>query len=244
MKRSVHIRVGQAGVQFANRQPSVAIIVDVLRSSTTLALLFQKGIACALVFSEVADLLSQKGRFPDCLLIGERGGLKVPGFDFNNSPTEVDEAENLSGKIVLFTSTTGARLLNLCHCPAVLVGCPANGSAVAATARGLADQWQCPIVLVAAGVWGRGEEWALEDIASAWHLSDLIKPDQVMGPDRPDGDLVEIFHRSLHGQVLLQLGLSHDLHWCARKDVVSAVPAVSGRGDGFVEVKDWSRPVG
>lgn len=44
------------------------------------------------------------------MLIGERYGIRIRGFDYNNSPYEVANA-NLNGKTVIFTSTNGTKVL-------------------------------------------------------------------------------------------------------------------------------------
>ncbi|MCS7224392.1 MAG: 2-phosphosulfolactate phosphatase [Armatimonadetes bacterium] len=237
--RQVTIGIGERATALAVHQQAVTIVIDALRASSTLSLLFHKGAFEVLAFPELKDLFEEKERHPQCLLVGERGALKVPGFDYSNSPTEIERAsdEDIKGKRVLFTSTTGVRrLLAVSSCPAVLVGCPANASSVCHLAVMRAKELKKPLVIVACGVWGKGAEWALEDVAAAWFLADRIGADHVIGPDRPQGDLLTLFLSSPHGQTLRQLGLEEDILWCAQVDTIGVVPEVIGATPTYVRL--------
>lgn len=235
----VHIGVGEQGSELANELKAIAIIVDALRASATLATLFERGVREVWVVSEVEQAWELKRQMPDALLVGERNSLKVEGFDFSNSPTEILQAQGLEGRRAIFTSTTGAKRILACkNATAILVGTTVNASAVAKSAETLAEQNRCPIVIVASGVYGRGEEWASEDIAAAWTIAERISGQIVRAPlqlPSPSSsvtptslsDLERVFAESLHGQELIALGLQTDVNWCAQVDKVSSVPKVT-----------------
>lgn len=64
---------------------AICIFVDVRRASLTIIALFERG--AGIVFP--GGSVRQAQRLADeygYLLVGERHGLKVPGFDFGNSP--------------------------------------------------------------------------------------------------------------------------------------------------------------
>ncbi len=239
----VHISTGERGCELAKELKAIAIIVDALRASATLATLFERGVCEVWVVSEVEQAWELKRQMPDALLIGERNSLKVEGFDFSNSPTEILQAQGLEGRRAIFTSTTGAKRILACkNATAVLVGTTVNASAVAKSAETLAERNRCPIVIVASGVYGRGEEWASEDIAAAWTIAERISGQIVQAPlqlSRPSSpvtrplpsDLERAFAESLHGQELIALGLQGDVNWCAQLDKVSSVPKVTGFRD-------------
>jgi phosphosulfolactate phosphohydrolase-like enzyme len=109
---------------------------------------------------------------------------------------------------------------------------------VAKSAKTLAERNRHPIVIVASGVYGRGEEWASEDIAAAWTIAERISGQIVQAPSppfRPSSNaprlspsaLERVFTESLHGQELIALGLQADVNWCAQVDKVSSVPKVT-----------------
>jgi len=225
----VYIAVGEKGCQLANDLRAVAIVVDALRASATLASLFERGVTEVWVVAEVEQAWQLKREMPDALLVGERNSVKVEGFDLSNSPTEIWRAEGVAGKKAIFTSTTGAKRILACQgASAILVGSTVNASSVAKVARELAQRGNCPVVIIASGVYGHGDEWALEDVAAAWEIADKIGLTVAEAPNRPEGRLDEVFLSSLHGRELLDLGLEGDVLWCSQVDAVSAVPKVFG----------------
>jgi 2-phosphosulfolactate phosphatase len=113
------------------RPTDVAIVIDVIRATTTLAVLFDGGCARVLVAGDIpsarAYAVSHPGMY---LLAGEVGGLRPPGFDFGNSPVELAVAD-LSGRDLIFSTTNGTRALHACaHAGAVLAGSLRNAQAV------------------------------------------------------------------------------------------------------------------
>ncbi len=237
-----YIEIGDQGCQQANDMGAVTIIVDALRASATLAALMHRGVEEVWVVGEVEEAWRLKAQVPDALLVGERNSVKLPGFDFSNSPADVWSSKPLVGRKAIFTSTTGAKRLLACRqAAAVLVGSSVNATAVAQAARLLAQKFQRPVVIVASGVYGQQEpEWAEEDIAAAWVIADRLGLPIAAAPERPSGDLIGVFSKSLHGQELLALGLEEDVHWCAQVDVVSAVPWVVAFHSSAAQLHRWN----
>lgn len=232
----VHIAVGERGCELANELRAIAIIVDALRASATLATLFEQGVSEVWVVAEVEKAWRLKTEMADALIVGERNSLKIEGFDFSNSPTEILQAQNLKGQRAIFTSTTGAKRILACQqATAVLIGTTVNASAVANAAKSLAEKVHRPIVIVASGVYGREEEWALEDIAAAWEIANKVGCQVTSAPLRPCGNLEQVFSSSPHGRELISLGLITDVNWCAQVNKVSTVPKVSAF-QGFAAV--------
>ncbi|WP_166824684.1 2-phosphosulfolactate phosphatase [Thalassoroseus pseudoceratinae] len=91
----------------------VAIMVDLLRASTTMTTALAAGaetiVPCESVdhAREVAAKLSSETAV---ILGGERKGVKIEGFDFGNSPSDYT-AKNVSGKTIVFTTTNGTKAL-------------------------------------------------------------------------------------------------------------------------------------
>lgn len=109
----------------------VAVVVDVLRASTTMIAALVAGCTAIRPCAEVeeARALAQQleGRV---LLGGERGGVRIAGFDLGNSPGEYT-AEVCHNATLLLTTTNGTRaLLRAAEADRVLVGAFVNFSAV------------------------------------------------------------------------------------------------------------------
>ena len=228
----VHLRSGEEGCGWAREQKAVAVVVDALRASATITCLLQQGAADVLVVKEVDEAYAYREAHPDTLLVGERGGLKVDGFDFGNSPTEIQRAD-VRGKRVVFTSTTGAqRLVDSLGASAITVGTTINATAVARQVRAMAQAENVPIVIIPAGLATdpsliADEDW-LGATVLAVHLGLPIHQDSAQSFQRYQGliqsaGLLQGFLQSSHGQKLVGLGFTDDIHLCAQVDVISDI---------------------
>src|SRR5262245_43814035 len=69
-----------------------AVIVDVLRATTTLTVALQHGAARVVAAATPDEARRLSDRVPGSLLCGERDGRKIEGFDLGNSPFEYPAA--------------------------------------------------------------------------------------------------------------------------------------------------------
>ena len=84
----------------------IAVVIDVLRATTTIAWALKNGADSIQVFADL-DLLKESAMKwdPDKrLMLAERGGKKIKGFDLGNSPLSVTKQIVYSKR--LFMSTT------------------------------------------------------------------------------------------------------------------------------------------
>ncbi|HEX6780087.1 MAG TPA: 2-phosphosulfolactate phosphatase, partial [Ktedonobacterales bacterium] len=103
----------------------------VVRATTTLSVMFDRGCARVLVAGDIPEARALvAGAAEPLLLAGEAGGLRPPGFDFGNSPVELAAAQ-LAGREVVFCTTNGTRALRACAgARAILAGSLRNADAV------------------------------------------------------------------------------------------------------------------
>jgi 2-phosphosulfolactate phosphatase len=87
-----------------------AVVVDVLRATTTLTVALAHGAGRVRDAITLDEALAMKSVEPDALLCGEREGLKIPGFDLGNSPFEY-EPSLVRGRTLIFASTNGSLAL-------------------------------------------------------------------------------------------------------------------------------------
>ena len=92
----------------ARRAAGTVVIIDVYRAFTTAAVALQRGAARILLVNtpESAFKLRREGRGDLCL--GEVSGIKVPGYDFGNSPLELSQA-NVHGKTLIQSTSAGTK---------------------------------------------------------------------------------------------------------------------------------------
>lgn len=116
-ERVVRIDVALAPSELASMRlelnAAVAIVVDVIRATTTLAVLFDRGCRRVLLAPDIEAARAAKRTRPDALLAGEVGGATPPGFDLGNSPSEIS-LRDLRGREVIFATTNGTRALRAC----------------------------------------------------------------------------------------------------------------------------------
>lgn len=84
------------------------IVVDVLRAFSVSYFIHANNPDKYLVVDSVDHAFLLRRRIPDTILIGERNGIKIDGFDYGNSPTEV-LGKNFAGQTVVHTTTAGTK---------------------------------------------------------------------------------------------------------------------------------------
>lgn len=89
----------------ARKATGTAVIIDVFRAFTTAAHVMANGAECIIPVMSLEEAFEFKRLHPDWLLMGERGGRRVEGFDHGNSPHEASETSFLRRTVV---QTTGA----------------------------------------------------------------------------------------------------------------------------------------
>jgi 2-phosphosulfolactate phosphatase len=88
----------------AGQARGAVVIIDVLRAFTTAAYAFEAGARRIWLVESVEEALAVTAARPGTLAMGEDRGLRVPGFDFSNSPAEVAAAGVRGRDIVQRTS--------------------------------------------------------------------------------------------------------------------------------------------
>ncbi len=109
------------------------VVIDVLRATTTIIHAVAAGVREVIPCLEIEEARRVAAGFTagTALLGGERGGVKIEGFDLGNSPEEYHHT-TVGGKTVVLTTTNGTRAMMLCRqAKRVLVGAFVNASAIA-----------------------------------------------------------------------------------------------------------------
>jgi 2-phosphosulfolactate phosphatase len=86
----------------------LTIVVDVFRAFSTAYYIAYNNPRRYILTDSIDFAWRYKRDHQDVLLIGERGGIKIEGFDYGNSPTEVI-GRDFSGKQVVHTTTAGTQ---------------------------------------------------------------------------------------------------------------------------------------
>jgi 2-phosphosulfolactate phosphatase len=210
------------------------IVVDVLRATSTIAQALTAGYRRVLCCAEVEEARALRGELGDGVLAGERRCLRIPGFDFGNSPSEFAEA---NGETLILTTTNGTRALVTAasRCERIFAASLLNLGAVVAEAREHGDD----VAIFCAGVKG---EFAMDDAFVAGRLVSLLGGG---GTDAAAAALriadsfesaEEGLRASQSARNLVNAGLEADITWCARESALHAVPRFVGMHGAAAEL--------
>lgn len=92
----------------AERARGLAVVIDVLRAFSTACFVAAGGAERIIPLADLEEARDLKRRHPAYILMGERDGKIQPGFDFGNSPQDV-EGVDFSGAVVVQTTSAGTR---------------------------------------------------------------------------------------------------------------------------------------
>ncbi len=220
----------------ANQLPDCAIVVDVLRATTTIATALNAGAEAVQVFSDIDQLMEVSEKWPadKRIRVGERGGATVEGFDLGNSPLSCTP-EVVKGKRLFMTTTNGTRSLERVQNAATVL------TAAFINRRAVVDYL---VKTSPETVWVIGSGWegsfSLEDTACAgavaynlanelgYPLDDFAGNDEVFAAMalylQWQNQLFELLNHASHGQRLLRLGVYEDLKYCAQTDILDVLP--------------------
>lgn len=245
----IHVHMLPDLIDVSLTPDDTAVVIDILRASTSMATALQNGCAGIRACGTPAEAFAWKAKAPagKTLLGGERGGIRIEGFDLGNSPAEYG-AEVVQGAEVVFTTTNGTRaLLRSVEAGNVVVGCFLNRSAVISRLQ----EHEGHIHLVCAGTDGAITG---EDVLFAGSLVAALQPRSTRRNDSAEialrcwndvvhsgnnlvddsntgntlSDRIEAYFRTTHGgRNLLDLGFDEDLKRCSRLDTLSAVPTLN-----------------
>ena len=172
----VHVALGPAEFIAAPLDGRAALVIDVLRATTSVVAACVAGCRSVIPVPDEAAARRVAGRFPpgECVLAGERGGEPIPGFDLGNSPLEFT-AERVAGRVIVLTTTNGTNTM--------LAAAPAAAGAVAAlTNAGAAARWALDLgtdlTLLCSGERGG---FCLEDAVCAGFVVDALASDGASG---------------------------------------------------------------
>lgn len=215
-----------------------AVVIDVLRATTTIAWALHNGAEAVQAFSDLDELRAQAQQWPEGarLLVGERGGKKLDGFDLGNSPVAAT-ADVVAGKRLFMSTTNGTRSLHKVRdLPRVVTAALPNRRAVADR---LLEERPERIWIVGSGWEGA---YSLEDSLAAGALAvALIEQGASVANDEMQAAVVlwerwksdpeACLRLATHGQRLIRIG-NHDADFrcCAGLDQLAVVPTQVERG--------------
>jgi 2-phosphosulfolactate phosphatase len=197
----------------------VAIVVDVMRATSTIAQALASGYRRVLCCGEIDDARGLGEQLGDNAVVGgEREAVQIAGFDLGASPRDYLEPR---AETAILTTTNGTRttLAAAANAEHVLLGSLLNLDAVAAAAREPGED----ITVVCAGYQGA---FAIDDAYCAGRIVSLL------AGERTDAAVASAAiarayptaWEGVNARTYGPPGLEDDLRWCTQENTLSVVP--------------------
>jgi 2-phosphosulfolactate phosphatase len=204
---------------------SSAVVIDVIRATSTIVTALANGATGVQPVAEVADAFALKAQNPGALLAGERGGAPLPGFDLGNSPEDFTR-KRVKRKRIILTTTNGTQALAACAgARTVIAAALLNLDAVAERLRKIGPPW----IILCAGCNGH---FGVDDAIVAGALAEALEQDHAFVHlyRSVRKNLSEALLGSDAGRELAKIGMQKDIPYCAGVSRLAVVPTLCEDG--------------
>jgi 2-phosphosulfolactate phosphatase len=216
------VRAVRIDVAFTPAEASpahVAVVVDVMRATSTIAQALASGYERVLCCREIDEALALREELGDDAVVGgERNAILVAGFDLGASPRDYLEPR---APTAVMTTTNGTRTILAAAASSdhVFLGSLLNLDAVAAAAAAPGED----VTVVCAGYQGA---FAVDDAYCAGRIVELLEGDRSDAAVAA-GAVARAFPNAWEGinaRTYGPPGLEDDLRWCTRENTLDVVP--------------------
>ena len=238
---TINLTYYHAASDVSEKNSQVAVVIDVLRATTTISWALTNGADSIEVFADL-ELLKEKADLWDSdrkLMLGERGGKKIEGFDLGNSPLSVTK-DLVIGKRLFMSTTNGTKSFQRVQNVEFLFSMALTNRK--AVAERIITLNKSEILILGSGWEG---SYSLEDSLAAGALADyLIKnSDSKVNIVNDElnaalalwhywkGDILKCLKIATHGKRLTSIGnYDDDFKCCAQLDCLNIVPSQFEKG--------------
>lgn len=222
-----------------HRYDDVVVVIDVVRAFSTAAYAFGSGAERILLVGTVEEALALRDRHnqngePPALVMGEVGGLPVPGFDLWNSPVQVSEMDLTGRTLVQRTSAGTQGVVRASAAEHLFAASFAVAGATVAAVRRLKPR---SVAFVITGLHPGEPEYGREDMACAEYMAALLRGE----PALPDLAWVDAFIRDRLAEApseSIRSAFQADLALCRRVDAFPFALPITRRSTLLTMQKD------
>ena len=137
-------------VEGAKQARGLTVIIDVFRAFSTACYVIRNGAKAIIPVGDVDLAYQLKEKNPDYVLMGERKGKMLPGFDYGNSPADI-QAVDFAGKTIIQTTSAGTQgFANAKDADELVSGSFVNAEAIVSYIKKKAPE---KVSLVCMGTW-------------------------------------------------------------------------------------------
>ena len=103
----MNIRILQL-IEGAKEARGLVVVIDVFRAFTMACFFIGNGATRVVPVGNIEIAYDLKRRYPEFILVGERHGKIMSGFDYGNSPTHIENID-FTGKSIIQTTSAGTQ---------------------------------------------------------------------------------------------------------------------------------------
>lgn len=156
-------------IEGAKQAKGLTVIIDVFRAFTVETYLMKNNAAKIIPVSSIDFAFEYRDKHPDAILCGERKGIIVDGFDYGNSPAQIEHVD-FTGKTVIHTTSAGTQgIANAVDADEIIGGNLVSAKAIATYIRQKNPE---TVSLVCMGL--AGERMTDEDELAGEYIKSLI----------------------------------------------------------------------
>ena len=116
-------------IEGAKQAQGCTVIIDVFRAFTVEAYLMKNGAKKIIPVGDKGLAYKYKEDNNEFILIGERHGIQLPGFDYGNSPSQIENVD-FTNKVIVHTTSAGTQgISNALLAKEILTGSLVNAKA-------------------------------------------------------------------------------------------------------------------
>jgi 2-phosphosulfolactate phosphatase len=225
-------------IEGARQAEGLAVIIDVFRAFSTACYAIRNGAKEIIPVGNLKTAYQLKTNMPNSVLMGERGGRIQPGFDYGNSPTQIEHVD-FSGKTIIQTTSAGTQgFANAKNAEQLISGSFVNADAIVSYIRSESPEH---VSLVCMGT--EGVEPSEEDTLCAAYIRERLL-DRPVDVDR----IVEQIHNCSSAQKFFDPSKTwapeRDFNLCLSIGVCGFVLKAEGIKDDLLSLRpvDISNP--
>lgn len=118
------------GIEGAKEAKGLVVIIDVFRAFSVACYVTANGVKEIIPVENIDKFYQIKGKNPNYILIGEREGEIQSGFDYGNSPADIQHID-FTGKTVVHTTSAGTQgIVNAVQADEIITGSFVNAQAI------------------------------------------------------------------------------------------------------------------
>ena len=117
-------------IEGAKKAKGLTVIIDVFRAFTTACFIMNNNAEAIYPVGQVSTAFKLKKSILNTVLVGERNEVIIPGFDYGNSPANIENTD-FSGKNVIHTTSAGTQgIVNAVNADEIITASFVNVNAV------------------------------------------------------------------------------------------------------------------